>query len=247
MNDPKRVEGASAPTSKNSSALLIFVYTLMGLVLLAVAALITWAIVIEPNLSSSTSSTTISADCSDGSINTLPSGYTWYENSSLGYKFAYPSSWGIVTMATTPTGGTSGHYAQGSFTNKSTVSFGGNATDYVVNARGGTPLDNPGFLQAGDGFYTVQIWQLHDSATGIDTPQYALSKIEDSSTTTATCNTSALTTQYAYSDYYSFSYDLARVNLQPPNIYYGVNFLLENPTTADRSDLENILASFQTF
>ncbi len=247
MNDSKQAGGPVGPTSKSSSALLIFVYTLMGLVLLAVAALITWAIVIEPNLSSDTSSATASADCSDGSVNVLPSGYSWYENSSLGYKFAYPSSWGTVTVTTTPTGGASGHYAQGSFTNKTTVTFGGNATDYAVNARGGTPLDSPGFLQAGDGFYAVQIWQLHDSAIGIDTPQYALSKIEDSSTTTSTCNTSALITQYAYSDYYSFSYDLARINLQPPNIYYGVNFLLENPTTADRSDLENILASFQTF
>ena len=142
-------------------------------------------------------------------------------------------------------GGVSGSYASGGFASKSTVRFGGNATDYVVNARGGMLTDNPGFLEAYGKFYTVQIWQYHDATTGTTQPQYGLHLIAETTTARDACNTKAAISTIPYSDFFGHSYTLARINLQPTNLYYGVNFELQEPTAADLADLDKIIASFQ--
>lgn len=194
---------------------------------------------------STSASTAAIGPCYSGAQNNLPSGYSWYENATLGYKFAYPTSWGAPTLTTTPMGGVSGSYAYLTFPSKTGVVFGGNGTDYIVNARGGMPTDNPGFLEAGGAFYGVQIWQLHDASTGVNTPEHALYLIEEASTPTNACNTKALVTQYPMTDFFGYSYDLVRINLQPTNLYYGVNLVFQNPSSDDRADLQKIVASFQ--
>jgi len=182
--------------------------------------------------------------CFDDENNDLPAGYTWYENEDLGYKFAYPSAWGAVTLATTPMGGTAGHYAQISFASHTAVTLGGNATDYIVNARGGIPTDNPGYLQANNKFYGVQIWKLHEGP-GVDTPMYDLHLIEEPTVLKNGCNIKAAVTQYPETEFLGYAYDVARINLQPTNLYYGVNVVVKNPNAAARADLDKIIRSFQ--
>jgi hypothetical protein len=182
--------------------------------------------------------------CYDGANNDLPAGYTWYENAELGYKFAYPSTWGAVTLATTHMGGTSGHYAFGAFASNTNFIFGGNATDYVVSARDGIPTDNPGYLQANNKFYAVQIWKLHEGP-GVDTPMEDLHPIEEPTVLKNGCNVKAAVTQYPEFEIIGYAYDQARINLQSNNLYYGVNLVLKNPTAASRADLDKVIRSFQ--
>lgn len=188
---------------------------------------------------------TADGPCTDGAANTTPEGFTVYENATPGFHFAYPSSWGTVTTTTTPMGGVSGHYLVGSFSSNPNVSFGGNATDYTVSARDGIPTDNPGYLVATNKFYTVQFWKLHEAGVSPDEAKYALYPITEESTLKDGCNTKALVSQYPLTEFYAYSYDLARFNLQPSNDYYGVNFVLRNPTDATRSDFDKLIKSFQ--
>lgn len=188
----------------------------------------------------------VAGPCYKGESNDLPAGYTWYENAELGYKFAYPSAWGAVTLATTPMGGTAGHYAYGTFAANENALFGGNATDYVVNPRDGMPTDNPGYLQAGNRFYNVQIWSLNDPGTGTVEPQHRLYLIEEGSPTLKDgCNAKALVTQHPAGEIPGYAWDTAAFNLQPTNPYYGVNVILKNPTAESRADLDKIIRSFQ--
>lgn len=182
--------------------------------------------------------------CFEGAENTLPAGFTFYENAPLGFKFAYPSGWGTVSVATTPMGGVGGHYLMGSFSANPNVTFGGNATDYIVAGRDGIPTDNPGYLQASSKFYSVQLWTFHPSS-GPDEPQEDLYPIAEPSTLKNGCNAKGLVTQYPASILLDYSYDVVRFNLQPTNLYYGVNFVFKNPDAALRADIDKIVGTFQ--
>jgi hypothetical protein len=188
---------------------------------------------------------TASGPCTDGAANPTPSGFSVFENAELGFHFAYPSSWGSVTTATAPMGGVSGHYLLGSFSANPNVSFGGNATDYTVSARGGMPTDSPGYLIATDKYYTVQLWKLHESGVDPDQAKYALYPITEETTQKNGCNAKALVSQYPLTEFFGYSYDVARFNLQSSNAYYGVNFVLKNPDAASRTDLDKLITSFQ--
>ncbi len=181
--------------------------------------------------------------CAGGAANIAPVGFTFYENAELGFKFAYPSAWGTVAISATPMGGIDGHYLQGSFSANTNVTFGGNATDYVVNARGGIPTDNPGYLVATNKFYGVQIWKIHEAGRTED--RTSLYPITEPSTLKNGCNAKALVTQYPHTEFYGYSYDVARFNLQPSNAYYGVNFVVKNPDAAARTDLDKLIGTFQ--
>lgn len=182
--------------------------------------------------------------CFEGAENTLPAGFTFYENATLGFKFAYPSGWGTVSVATTPMGGVGGHYLVGSFSANPNVTFGGNATDYVVAGRDGIPTDNPGYLQANSRFYNVQIWTFHPGS-GPNEPQEDLFPITEASTLKNGCNAKGLVTQYPANELIDYSYDLVRFNLQPTNQYYGVNFVFKNPDAALRTDIDKVIGTFQ--
>lgn len=229
---------------KNHNKLFVILFAVATLAAIGLAIALWWCLWGHSTPPTTTPApTTASGPCTNGAANDLPAGYSWYENADLGYKFAYPTAWGAVTVATTPMGGTAGHYVQGSFATNHDVTFGGNGTDYIVAARDGIPTDNPGFLEATNKFYAVQIWKLHDGA--IDEPKYALYPLDDPTVAKNTCNTKAVVTQYPLTEFYGYAYDVARVNLQPSNLYYGVNVVLKNPTATARADLDKIVASFQ--
>lgn len=183
----------------------------------------------------------------NGEENTAPDGFTFYENEDLGFTFAYPQEWGDVSIATDPHAGLSGHYLMGNFSENDDVWFGGNATDYVVGGRGGMPTDNPGYLVANNQFYQVEIWKVDD--TGGSAPpedHHELHPITEPSELKEGCNTKALATRdieahLLDSDYY----DIARFNLQPDNLYYGVNVILRNPDEASRAQLEQLISTFE--
>ncbi len=187
--------------------------------------------------------TAATGPCFEGALNDLPADYSWYENAELGYKFAYPTAWGEVTVATDPTGGVSGHYVSGSFASNENVFFGGNSTDYAVMGRGGMYTDLPGYLEAAGKFYTVKIWKYNDGAT--TEPQYDLYPIDFPTTRKAGCNTHVAVTLFPHDDFMGYAADVAHVNLQPTNVYYGVNLVLKNPTTESRADLDKVIRSFQ--
>lgn len=188
---------------------------------------------------------TATGPCFEGADNPLPAGYTFYENTSLGFKFAYPSAWGTVSVATTPEGGVGGHYLVGSFSANSNVTFGGNATDYIVSPRDGMPLDNPGYLTATNKYYAVQIWKLNDPISGTNEDKHELHLITEPTTLKNGCNAKALVTKYPKYELLEYSYDQARINLQSNNAYYGVNIVLKNPTDTSRAELDTLLGTFQ--
>lgn len=181
--------------------------------------------------------------CLEGAVNDLPADYSWYENADLGYKFAYPTAWGAVTVTINSMGGLSGNYVSGSFASNENAFFGGNATDYVVQGRGGMYTDLPGYLEAAGKFYTVKIWKYNDGVT--TEPQYGLYPIDSPTTRKDGCNTHAAVTQFPHDDFMGYAADVAHINLQPTNVYYGVNFVLKNPTAEARADLDKIIRSFQ--
>jgi len=252
MDDGKQIndnlEKLDSRHPKNRTKLLAVLLVFSLLIMTGLGAALAWAVwgkAPVPVLQAIDDGGVVAAGpCYTGANNDLPDGYTWYENASLGYKFAYPSAWGSVTFADTPMGGTAGHYAQGSFASNPNVTFGGNATDYIVNARGGALLDNPGYLEATNKFYAVQIWKLHEGP-GADTLMDDLYVIEEPSVLKDGCNTKALVTQYPETEFFGYAYDLVRINLQPTNAYYGVNFALKSPAAASRADLDKIIRSFQ--
>jgi hypothetical protein len=248
INDINQNPGKEEKISKNHNKLLgaLLGVAVLGVIGLSVA--LWWCLYHRetPTSSSSSPATTaaVAGPCKDGAANTLPAGYMWYENAALGYKFAYPTAWGAVTMTIDAMGGVGGHYAHASFASKPNASFGGNATDYVVNARDGTLLDNPGYLEATSKFYAVQIWKLH-TAGSPDEQKLALYPLPDPTVLKDGCNAKATVTQYPFDEFFGNSHDIARFNLQPTNAYYGVNMVLTNPSAADRADLDKIITSFQ--
>lgn len=174
--------------------------------------------------------------------NTAPEGFTFYENTVLGFKFAYPSDWGSVTVATTAVGGT-GNYIMGNFSANANVSFGGNATDFIVPGRGGTPTDNPGFIKAGGKFYSPEIWKYTDFVTTEDRDDLHI--ITETTKEVPTCGATGIITQYPHTEFFGYAYDLARVNLKPTNQYFGLNFVVKNPDAAARTQLENLVKTFE--
>lgn len=218
-------------------------FIILGLVIVGLIGFIIWCFVYR-HPSGGSGSPIATGPCTGGAANTAPEGFTFYENPGLGFRFAYPSSWGTVSVATTPMGGVGGHYLMGMFSANSNVIFGGNATDYVVAGRDGIPTDNPGFLQANSLFYAVQLWTFHPGA-GPDEPQEDLYPISEPSTLKNGCNTKALVTSYPSSELIDYSYDLVRINLQPTNLYYGVNFVFKNPDAALRTDADKLIGTFQ--
>lgn len=193
---------------------------------------------------SSSTSTAAAGPCTGGTTNPAPTGYTFYESADYGFKFAYPTAWGTPVVTTTPVGGVSGHYLSGHFSSNDSVTFGGNATDYVVGGRDGAPLDNPGYLEATGKFYTVQIWTYHAGGGVADEPKYDLFPITEATTLQNGCNAKAAVTKYGKSEI-SDAYDVARFNLQPASAYYGVNFVLKNPDASKRTDFEKLISTFQ--
>ncbi len=201
----------------------------------------------SPGSSSGSLPAATTGPCKDGAANTAPADYTFYENADLGFKFAYPSSWGAVSISTSIAGmgGSGGEYLNGTFSANSYMKFGGNATNFIVNGRETLPLDLPGFLKADGKFYIVEIWR-YSPPTGPVEDRHTLQPITETVTEKIACNTNAIVVTRTPSiigpDYV---YDRASVNLQPTNKYFGVNFELREPNTPRRTELDNILKTFQ--
>lgn len=187
---------------------------------------------------------TAAGPCTGGEANPTPAGFTVYENTTLGYKFAYPSSWGTVAVTTTPIASETGDYVMGRFSANDKVWFGGNATDYVFRGRDGIPTDYPGYLKASSRYYTVVISRFNDGSTTEN--RHTLQPIEPTHEERAGCNTIALVTQFDASELSSIGpADIAHFNLQSTNRYYGVNFVMDKPTDALRADFHKLIRSFQ--
>lgn len=185
-----------------------------------------------------------SGPCTDGADNTLPDGFTFYENPTLGYRFAYPNSWGSVTVTTTPIASETGNYVMGKFSANDKVWFGGNALDYVVRGRDGIPTDLPGYLKAGGKYYTVELWKYSDGATTED--RNDLHPINPPYEEKAGCNTTALVTHFGVSEVSSVGpAKIAHFNLKSTSPYYGVNFVLDKPTGADTEQFNKLIKSFE--
>lgn len=218
-------------------------------IIFGLAGIIIWCLfynrhTVTPPASGGEVATAGTGPCTGGLPNANPDGFTFYESTEHGFKFAYPAGWGSVALTTTPMGGVGGHYMQGSFSVNKDVWFGGNATDYIVEGRDGIATDNPGYLQAGNKFYTVQLWTFRQAGSP-DEPKYDLYPITETATLKNGCNTKALVSQYPAGELIEYSYDVARFNLQPTNPYYGVNFVLKNPDAGKRADLDKLIGTFQ--
>lgn len=184
--------------------------------------------------------------CTDGAENTAPAGFTFYENPSLGYRFAYPSAWGSVTVTTTPIAAEAGNYVMGQFSANDKVWFGGNATDYTVRGRDGIPTDLPGYLKASGKFYTVEIWKFTDGSTTEDRNDLHL--IDMPYEEKAGCNTNALITHLEASELSSVGpADVARFTLKPTSPYYGVNFVVDEPDATTKDQLHKLITTFQLY
>lgn len=236
---PLTIESVS-PTKKVSRLRAV----VAGVLLLALIGGLAWWLYPRPIAPVVTEPGSVAQPCAGGTAaNVAPDGYAFYENTELGFKFAYPSAWGEVTVATTPMGGVSGSYLMGSFAANPNVSFGGNATNYVVAARGGMLTDNPGYVTATNKHYIPQFWKL-DTA-GVAEDAYDLYPITGEATEKDACNTKALVTDAPHDDFFGYAYRLVRLNLQPANTYFGVNFVLKNPTDATKIELDNVIKTFQ--
>lgn len=190
--------------------------------------------------------TVASGPCTGGAENVLPAGFTFYENTTLGYRFAYPSSWGSVNLTTTPISSEVGNYAMGRFSANENVWFGGNTVDYIVNGRDGIPTDLPGYLKAAGKFYRVELWKFNASGT-IETRD-DLHLFEPPYEEKAGCNATALLRQVEASELSSVGpASLALFNLKPENPYYGVNFVLNRPTTELTEQFNKLIGSFQLY
>ena len=184
--------------------------------------------------------------CTGGAENILPEGFAFYENTALGYRFAYPSSWGSVSVATTPIASETGNYVMGRFSANENVWFGGNAIDYTVNGRDGIPTDLPGYLKAADTFYSVELWKFN--AGGTIEPRNDLHLLEPPYEEKAGCNATALKRQIAASELSSVGpASLALFNLKSGNPYYGVNFVLNHPTAEAEAQFDKLIRSFQLY
>lgn len=193
-----------------------------------------------------TSKTDKEGPCSGARENVAPSGFTFYENPSLGYRFAYPAAWGSVTVTTTPIASETGSYVMGRFSANDKVWFGGNATDYTVRGRDGVPTDLPGYLKVSGKFYTVEIWKFNDGSTIEDRNDLHL--IDMPYEEKAGCNTNALITHWSESELSSVGpADVARFNLKPTSPYYGVNFVVDKPDDTAKDQLNKLIATFQLY
>lgn len=228
----------------------LFVYIILLVIIAGLAGLLWWCWFTMDHKApgapaEAPAATASTGPCKDGTAeNILPTGYVFYENTTLGFKFAYPTAWGAVTITTTPMGGSAGEYLRGTFSANADVWFGGNATNYVVNARGGMPTDNPGYLVATNKYYSVQLMKF-SSGSGPVEDRHDLYPITEASMLKETCNIKSLVTSYPFTEFDGYAYDLARMNLQPDNTYYGVNFVLKNPNAASKADFDKIVTSFQ--
>ncbi len=188
--------------------------------------------------------TATTGPCTGGLENVLPADFTFYENATLGYKFAYPSAWGSVTVTTAPIASESGDYVMGRFSTNEQAWFGGNATDYAVRGRDGIPTDLPGYLKAGSNYYTVELWKFNNGTSLED--RHDLHPIAPPHEEKAGCNTTALLTQIDVSELSSIGpADVAHFNLKPGSHYYGVNFVLDHPTATSREQFSKLIKSFQ--
>lgn len=199
-----------------------------------------------PDESPGRPSGSIAGPCFDGAANTLPEGFVFYESPTLGYRFAYPDSWGTVSVTTTPIASESGNYVMGRFSANANIWFGGNATDYVVRPRDGIPTDLPGYLKASGKYYTVELWRFNDGTSIIERDD--LHPIAMPYEERTSCNTSALVTRWEANELSSIGpADVAHFNLKPTNAYYGVNFVLDKPSDATRHQFEKLIASFELY
>lgn len=222
---------------------IVTVASLASVVVLTILLVNSWNQVKVTTKTETPSKNTVAAGtCFGDKVNTLPNGYAWYSDMVLGFKFAYPASWGDVKISTTAVHGETGKYLSGTFSNKKDVWFGGNAVAYTVGARGGMLTDNPGYLQAGNRFYTVQFW---DSSDPNAPTTHSINMIEDNPTLNDGCNAKALVSQSPFVEFFGFSYDLARFNLQSTNDFYGVNFVVKNPDAGLRSEFNNLIGTFE--
>lgn len=184
--------------------------------------------------------------CTGGAENVLPEGFVFYENTTLGYRFAYPSSWGSVSVTTTPLASETGNYVMGRFSANENVWFGGNAVDYTVNGRDGIPTDLPGYLKAADRFYSVELWKFN--AGGAVEARDDLHLLAPPYEEKAGCNATALMRQVEASELSSVGpASLALFNLKPGNPYYGVNFVMNHPTAETETQLDKLIHSFQLY
>lgn len=232
------------PTRSTKPLIIILIIIIAGL--LALLAWCWWSHKDSPADPSPTPSTPskTAGPCSGGTENTLPADFTFYENAELGYKFAYPSAWGSVSVTTTPIASESGDYVMGRFSANEQAWFGGNATDYAVRGRDGIPTDLPGYLKASGRYYTVELWRFNTGATLED--RNDLHPIEPPHEEKAGCNTTALITQWDASELSSVGpADVARFNLPGTSHYYGVNFVLDHPTDTSREQFNKLIKSFQ--
>ena len=185
-----------------------------------------------------------SGPCTGGADNAAPAGFVFYDNPDLGYRFAYPSSWGAVTVTTTPMASETGNYVMGKFAANPKVWFGGNAIDYVVRGRDAIPTDLPGYLKAGGKFYTVELWKFNDGST--ITPHDDLHLIESPVEEKPGCNETALVTQFDASEISSIGpATIAHFNLKPTSPYYGVNFVFDKPTADETEQFAKLIKSFE--
>lgn len=245
-------EDKPAPLPERKSKKLSFV--LIGIILILVIILVWCWLKHAPEKtpgsdgkpSTSTVTTGAGGPCTGGADNVAPAGFTFYDNPGLGYRFAYPTSWGSVTVATTPIASETGNYVMGKFSANDKVWFGGNATDYAVRGRDGIPTDLPGYLKASGRFYTVEIWRFNDGATTEDRNDLHLISMPYEEKTS--CNTTALVTQWEASELSSVGpADVARFNLKPTSPYYGVNFVLDKPDAAARDQFGKLIGTFQLY
>ena len=228
-----------------------WVITVLLLIIIALAAVLFWCWRRDSGGGHSTTppaetgGTAADGPCAEGADNAAPDGYTFYENTALGYRFAYPTAWGTVAVTTTPISGTeTGEYVMGRFSANDKVWFGGNATDYVVRGRDGLPTDLPGYLKASDKFYQVELWRYNDGTTIEDRRDLHL--IEPPHEEKAACNTEALITHMEASELSATGpADIAHFTLQPSSRYYGMNFVLDKPDEAAREQLNKLVESFE--
>lgn len=243
-------ETTDTPVIKSKKPIII---AILVLIILALGGVLMWSlflkpkdVVIESSPAEDASVATVaeSGPCADGAENVAPDGYVFYENADLGYKFAYPSEWGDVSVTTTPIASELGNYVQGTFSAKEGVGFGGNAVDYTVRGREGIVTDLPGYLEAAGQFYTVELWKFTDGTTTEE--RHELHKIDAPYVQKAGCNAVALITNREASELLGTpAYKVYRFNLQPTNEYYGVNIYASEPDAATEVQLDTLAGTFE--
>jgi hypothetical protein len=110
----------------------------------------------------SQSTTTDHADDGHPHESTIPAGFIEYENKELGFKFAYPSSWGEATFSEETTESEKGHRYNVLFSQEADASVGVLTKDWEWTGGGRDFLDGPAF-----GFTEFKPYELSNgSSTG---------------------------------------------------------------------------------